>query len=85
MSFDRSLKRGLAAIVLPVLLAACGVSETASTAATVAKLKAQEAQLAAQTQAQLQQQLGDAERQARERLESAEAATTPPAGDDKAR
>lgn len=86
MLLTRSLRCGLVGLGLPLLLAACGVSETAATAATVAKLKAQEVQQASQTQAQVQQALGDAEQQARERLDSAEAAATaPPAGDDKAR
>ncbi|MBS1209918.1 MAG: hypothetical protein H6R19_2316 [Proteobacteria bacterium] len=57
-----------------ILLAACGVTETATSAATVAAAKAKEAEQAKQTLQQVQQQLDAASRQAETQRQAMESA-----------
>lgn len=58
--------------VICLLLGACGASETATTAAAVAKGEAEQAAQAKQQMDKLQQQLDAANKQAADRIEAAD-------------
>jgi len=61
-------------LISVMLLGACGVTETAVTAAAVASSKAKELQEAQKTQARIQEQLDLANKQQQQRLQEAESA-----------
>ena len=71
----RRLAHSTAAFAAAVLLTACGLADTGSSAATAAKLKAQEAEQARAAQAQIESQLEAAQQQAGQRRKEIEAAT----------
>ena len=62
-------------LTAPLLLCACGLGDVGSSAATAAKLKAQEAEQAKAAQVQITNQLDAAQQQAEQRRKEIEAAT----------
>ena len=64
-----------ASLAAAALLTACGLADTGSSAASVAKLKTQEAEQARAAKAQVESQLDAAREQAEQRRKEIEAAT----------
>ena len=62
-------------LIAPLLLCACGFGDAGTSAATAAKLKAQEAEQARAAQVQITNQLDAAQQQAEQRRKEIEAAT----------
>lgn len=71
----RRLSRLACWLAAPLLLCACGLGDVGSSAATAAKLKAQEAEQAKAAQVQITNQLDAAQQQAEQRRKEIEAAT----------
>ncbi|WP_298622388.1 hypothetical protein [uncultured Zoogloea sp.] len=67
--------RIVVSLTASLLLCACGLGDVGSSAATAAKLKAQEAEQAKAAQVQITNQLDAAQQQAEERRKEIEAAT----------
>lgn len=67
--------KALATTLFALLLAACGVADVGTSAATAAKLKAQEAEQANAAKAQIESQIDAAQKQAEQRRKEIEAAT----------
>ena len=64
--------RSLIALTLFITLTGCGLGETAATAGTAAKLKADEAQQAKENMEKIQRQLNENLKQGEQRLQAAE-------------
>lgn len=72
---SRALPGSVASVAASLLLCACGLGDAGSSAATAAKLKAQEAEQARAAQVQITNQLDAAQQQAEQRRKEIEAAT----------
>jgi len=73
---ENAMSRRLPAALLAIsLLSACGVADVGSSAATAAKLKAQEAEQARATKAQVEKQLEAARQQEEQQRKAIDAAT----------
>ena len=72
---SRALPGSVASVAASLLLCACGLGDVGSSAATAAKLKAQEAKQAKAAQVQITNQLDAAQQQAEQRRKEIEAAT----------
>lgn len=72
---SRGLPGSVVSIATSLLLCACGLGDVGSSAATAAKLKAQEAEQAKAAQVQITNQLDAAQQQAEQRRKEIEAAT----------
>jgi hypothetical protein len=67
------MRTAISAILAAIVLAACGLGETATSAAIGAKSKAQEIEQAKETQRQVVADIDKANQQAEQRLRDAEA------------